>query len=213
MAGAVDLTSVDHKQIKEQMIQFVESTGLFPGCDFEGSNWSVLFDVLAYQQQLNAYSTNLVANEAFLDSAVIRKNVVSHATNLGYSPTSAKCAKSVIDFYFQLQPLEYPAGFPAFLTLQPGMAFVVANGRSSGIFNVIDDVTISVTNDGLGEFYDVEVYEGTYLNAEFVVDIADYDQRFILENKYIDTDTIRVYVQENPAEEVREFYTPADNFS
>ena len=33
----------------------------------------------------------------------------------------------------------------------------------------------------------------------------------ILENKYIDTTTIRVYVQEDPSEEVRQYYTQADN--
>ena len=211
MAGPIQLSDSDFLQIKRALIEYVESTKILPGVNFEGSNINVVLDVLAYQQQLNNYTANMVANESFLTSSVVRKNVVSNAEQIGYTPVSARASKSVIDFHFQLDSADYPEGYPAFVTVDSGMAFVVSGGRNSGIFNVIDPQTISVTNNGLAKFNDVEIYEGTYLTAEFLVDNSDYDQSFILSNKYIDTTTIRVYVEENPTEEVRTFYTQADN--
>ena len=211
MAGPIQLSDSDFLQIKQALIEFVESTKILPGVSFEGSNINVVLDCLAYTQQLNNYSINMVANESFLDSAVVRKNVVNAAETIGYTPVSARASKSIIDFHFQLDFESYPDGFPQFITVESGMAFVVSNGRNSGIFNLIDPVTVSVTNNGLAQFNDAELYEGTYLTAEFEFNNSDYDQRFILQNKYIDTTSIRVFVQENPNEEVRQFYTQADN--
>lgn len=211
MAGPIELSSADFLEIKQALVEYIESTKILPGVNFEGSNINVVLDVLAYQQQINNYAVNMISNESFLDSSVVRKNVVSNAEQIGYNPISARAAKSVIDFHFQLEFSDYPDGFPQFITVEPGMAFIVSSGRNSGIFNIIDSQTVSLTNNGLAQFNDVEILEGTYLTAEYTVNNSDYDQRFILENKYIDTNTIRVYVQENPNEEVRQFYTQADN--
>ena len=211
MAGPIQLSDSDFLQIKQALIEYVESTKILPGVNFEGSNINVVLDVLAYQQQLNNYTANMVANESFLTSSVVRKNVVANAEQIGYTPISARSSKSIVDFHFQLDAADYTEGFPTFVTIDPGMAFVVNNNRNSGVFNVIDSQVTSVTNDGLAEFIDVEIFEGTYLTAEFEVDNSDFDQRFILKNKFIDTTTIRVYVEENPSEEVKTFYTQADN--
>ena len=97
------------------------------------------------------------------------------------------------------------------MTIKPGMAFSTAGGKGTFIFNSIEEQTASVRNDGIVNFVDVEIYEGTYLTAEFEVDSNIYEQRFVLENKNVDTTTIRVEVQEDPSEDVRTFYTPADN--
>ena len=78
----------------------------------------------------------MVANESFLDSAVVRKNVVNAAETIGYTPVSARASKSIIDFHFQLDFESYPDGFPQFITVESGMAFVVSNGRNSGIFQL-----------------------------------------------------------------------------
>ena len=171
----------------------------------------MILDTLAYQQQLNAYVANMVANESTLESAVVRRNVVSQAKTIGYVPVSAKSAKTVIDFQFELFESDYPSGLPQSVTIRPGMAFSTAGGKGTFIFNSIEEQTASVRNDGIVNFVDVEIYEGTYLTAEFEVDSNIYEQRFVLENKNVDTTTIRVEVQEDPSEDVRTFYTPADN--
>ena len=211
MAGPISLTTADFQEIKQALIEYLESTQQFPGLNFEGSNIQVILDTLAYQQQLNAYCLNMIANESTLESAVVRRNVVSQAKTIGYVPVSAKSAKSIIDFQFQLSIDDYPSGLPQSVTIRPGMAFSTGGGKGNFTFNIIDEQTAAVRNDGLVSFVDVEIHEGTYLTQEFTFDSNIYEQRFMLENKNVDTTTIRVEVQEDPSEDIRTFYTPADN--
>ena len=130
MAGAIQLTEVDFDQIKENLVDYLKSTQKFTDFDFEGSNLQVILNMLAYQAQINAYSTNMVANESFLASATLRPNVVSNAAMIGYIPTSARCASSFITFEFKFNETDYPTGFPTSLELQRGAAFAVSNDKS-----------------------------------------------------------------------------------
>ena len=91
-------TSLDFDEIKAQIKDFLRSNSNFTDFDFEGSNFSVLIDTLAYNTYINAFNANLVANESFLDSATIRENVVSLARNIGYVPRSKTAATATIKF-------------------------------------------------------------------------------------------------------------------
>ena len=53
-------------------------------------NLNVLIDMLAYAGHIGGLNTNIAASEMFLDSAQIRKNVVSRAKDLGFVPASEK---------------------------------------------------------------------------------------------------------------------------
>ncbi len=99
MSGAIQLTEVDFEQIKENLIDYLKSTRKFTDYDFAGSNLQVILNLISYQAQLNAYSTNMVANESFLASASLRNNVVSNAQMIGYTPTSARSACLMFDFH------------------------------------------------------------------------------------------------------------------
>ena len=211
MAGAIQLTEVDFEQIKENLIDYLKSTNKFTDFDFDGSNLQVILNLLAHQAQINAYSTNMVANESFLASASIRQNVVSNAEMVGYYPTSARSSSSLITFEFQLDPKNYTSGFPTSLELQRGSAFAVSNNNRQLIFNFIDTQTAIVSNFGICTFSNVTIKEGVFLTAKFTVDESDYNQKFVLNNPNIDTTTLRVEVQENPNEEINTLYTVADN--
>jgi hypothetical protein len=213
VAGAINLTEVDFDQIKTNLIDYLKSTGKFTDYDFDGSNLQVILNLIAYQAQLNAYSTNMIANESFLTSATLRSNVVANARMIGYLPTSARAAFSEVDFRYQLDEANYPSGMPKTLEIQPGMAFSSENGTENLIFNVIDPVTSAVSSDGLCTFTDVVVYEGVYLKANFTKDTSVYDQKFTIANQNIDTNTIRVEVQENPNQDVNTQYFYAKNLA
>ena len=90
--------NLDFTEIKAQIRDYLRANSNFSDFDFEGSNFSVLIDTLAYNTYINAFNANLVANETFLDSAVIRENVVSLARNIGYVPRSKTAAKATISF-------------------------------------------------------------------------------------------------------------------
>ena len=211
MAGAINLTEVDFDQIKTNLIEYLKSTGKFTDYDFDGSNLQVILNMIAYQAQLNAYSTNMIANESFLSSATLRNNVVANARMVGYLPTSARAAFSSISFTYNLDEEDYPSGLPKVLEIQPGMAFSTENGTENLVFNVVDPQTSAVSSDGVCRFTDIVVYEGVYLKAKFTRDTTQYNQKFLLENTGIDTSTIRIEVQENPNQEINTEYFYAKN--
>ena len=211
MSGAIQLTEVDFQQIKDNLIGYLKSTREFTDFDFDGANLQVILNLLAYQAQLNAYSTNMLANETFLTSSSVRNNVVANARMLGYLPTSARAATTHVNFSFQLSRTDYPQGFPRFLEIRPGVGFTAGSGQGSYLFNIVDIYTAAVSSEGLVQFNQVDGYEGAYVTADFTVDKSNYTQRFILENPNIDTDTIRVEVQDNPNLDNTEYYVQAKN--
>jgi hypothetical protein len=211
MAGAIQLTEVDFEKIRENLINYLKSTKEFTDYNFEGSNLSVILNLIAYQAQLNSYTANMIANESFLASASLRDNVVANAAQIGYLPTSQRSAFSLIDFTFTLDPADYPYGLPEYLEILPGMAFTTNGGNGNLVFNILDIANAPVGSDGKATFTNVKVFEGAYLPAEFIEDEADFNQRFILENSNIDTTTIRVEVHENPNEDINYTYSEANN--
>jgi hypothetical protein len=104
----IRVTELDFDQVKDNFKNFLKGQDQFQDYDFEGSGISVLLDILAYNTHYNAMYANLAMNEAFLDSASKRNNVVSHAKSLGYIPISAKCAEAVVTITV-LNPTDSPA--------------------------------------------------------------------------------------------------------
>ena len=183
-------TNLDFDQIKVQIREYLRGNSNFTDFDFEGSNFSVLIDTLAYNTYINAFNANLVVNESFLDSATVRENVVSLARNIGYIPRSRTAARAQIKF-------EVPTDTTSpTLTLEPGLVCVGAADNTSYRFSVPERITAAVKN-GKAVFGDdtnpVTVFQGSYLTRQFSVDTS-VDQRYILDNPNIDTSTVRVYV-------------------
>ena len=183
-------TNLDFDQIKVQIREYLRGNSNFTDFDFEGSNFSVLIDTLAYNTYINAFNANLVVNESFLDSATVRENVVSLARNIGYIPRSRTAARAQIKF-------EVPTDTTSStLTLEPGLVCVGAADNTSYRFSVPERITARVKNK-VAVFGDdtnpVTVFQGSYLTRQFSVDTS-IDQRYILDNPNIDTSTVRVYV-------------------
>jgi len=211
LSGAIQLTEVDFEQIKSNLVNYLKSTKQFTDYDFAGSNLQVILNLISYQAQLNAYSTNMIANESFLSSATLRNNVVSNARAVGYTPVSARSASSTTTFSYGLGTTDFPSGYPSFLELRPGMLWLTGTGKSNFVFNIVDSQTSPVSTGGICTFSNVIAYEGTYLTAEFTVDKSNYNQKFVLQNQDIDSTSIRVEVQQNPNEEYNTFFEQANN--
>lgn len=184
-------TNLDFDQIKTQIKNYLRANSDFTDFDFEGSNFSVLIDTLAYNTYITAFNSNMIVNESFLDSAVLRENVVSLARNIGYVPRSRSAARASITFDVQTDTTS------PFITLQSGLVCVGTTNESSYRFSISEDITTSV-NGGIARFGSASspilVYQGTYLARQWVVDKSQ-DQRFILENANIDTSRLVVYVK------------------
>jgi len=185
-------SNLDFDQIKTSIKDYLRSNSDFTDFDFEGSNFSVLIDTLAYNTYITAVNSNLVVNESFLDSATVRENVVSLARNIGYVPRSRTAAKATISF--NVAYTNNPQ--PPTVTLKAGLVCIGTGNNITYTFSIPDDITTTYSaNSGVYAFNDIEVLQGTFLRKSFTVD-GSLDQRFILDNPYIDTSTILVYVRD-----------------
>jgi hypothetical protein len=186
-------TNLDFDQIKTSIKDYLRANSKFTDFDFDGSNFSVLIDTLAYNTYITAFNSNMVVNESFLDSATVRENVVSLARNIGYVPSSRTAAKARVSFNISTSQ-----NTPT-LTLRAGLVCVGSVDNTSYTFSIPDNISANVVNtgsalDNVASFNNIEIYQGTFLTKQFVVD-GSLDQRFILNNSFIDTSTISVYVK------------------
>ena len=207
-------TSLDFEEIKVQIKDFLRSNSNFTDFDFEGSNFSVLIDTLAYNTYINAFNANLVANESFLDSATIRENVVSLARNIGYVPRSKTSARATINLSdVNLGPTNDAT--PKLIKIRPGLICIGNEQGSTFRFSIPDSITSSriknVGSDSFAQFDDdIEIFEGTYLSRTYLVDTS-IDQRFIIDSPNIDTSTLRVYVSGVGEPNLIRQYSQVDN--
>ena len=152
-------TNLDFNDLKSQIKDYLRTNSNFTDFDFEGSNFSVLIDILAYNSYITAFNTNMAVNESFLDSATLRENIVSLARNIGYVPRSKRAAKAKINFTVNTD------GFldVRSVTLKAGVVALGAIQSGSYIFSIPEDITVPVDVNGIGHFTDIDILEGTYL--------------------------------------------------
>jgi hypothetical protein len=196
-------TNLDFDQIKTSIKDYLRANSTFSDFDFEGSNFSVLIDTLAYNTYITAFNSNMIVNESFLDSATLRENVVSLARNIGYTPRSRTAARATISF-----TVSTSENTPT-LTLQRGLVCVGNANDTTYTFSIPENITATVV-DGVASFSNIDVYQGTYLTKRFDYD-GSLDQRFILDNSFIDTSTLSVYVRKTTESGLGIEYAGIDN--
>ena len=182
-------TNLDFDQIKTSIKDYLRANSNFTDFDFEGSNFSVLIDTLAYNTYISSFNSNMIVNESFLDSATLRENVVSLARNIGYVPRSRTSARARISFTVQR-----PSGDSSSqVTLQRGLVCTGSSANTSYVFSIPEDITRKFVG-GVATFNNIEIYEGTYLTKQFLYD-GSLDQKFILDNSFVDTSSLKVYIK------------------
>lgn len=191
MADRIRITELDFDTIKSNLKTFLNQQSTFTDYDFDGSGLSILLDILAYNTHYNAYYLNMVANEAFLDTSLLRDSAVSHAKTLGYTPYSSRASVSTINV-----ELDSTSNTSGTLTLEAGFSFLSEQiDNKSYNFVVKDDVTVTKANSSY-LFENLNVYEGQYVTY-----VLNYDESsnpksiFTLPDNNIDTTTITVSVQ------------------
>jgi len=182
-------TNLDFNDLRTQIKDYLRVNQNFTDFDFEGSNFSVLIDLLAYNSYITAYNTNMAVNEMFLESATLRENVVSLARNIGYLPRSKRSSRANVSFTVDMSQTDAKT-----VKLLAGQVALGAVINGNYIFSIPEDVITPVNTDGIAVFDNLPIYEGQYLTSTFIVDTSQANQKFILPNVNIDTTSIRVSV-------------------
>ncbi len=194
-------TNLDFEDLRNQIKDYLRTNSSFTDFDFEGSNFSILIDILAYNSYITAYNTNMTVNEAFLDSATLRENVVSLARNIGYVPRSRRSSKATISFsvntagFLDVKSVTMKAGVVALGTIESG----------NYVFSIPEDITVPVDANGYANFNNILIWEGTFLTKSYTVNNALPNQRFVIPNPAVDTTSIRVFVTDLSNEEYKQY--------
>ncbi len=184
------VNALEFNQIKAQIKEYLRSQSQFSDYDFEGSSLTVLIDALAYNTYYTAVNANLAVNEGFLETAVLRENVVKLARMIGYTPKSARSARTTVDISVQTA---FP--YPKSVTMAAGLVLNFTGlDNNNFVFSIPNDVAQSVDSlTGIAAFNDTVLYEGLYLTDTFVKNTSER-QRFILTNERVDTTSMIVQV-------------------
>lgn len=206
MSVNLNVTELDFDLIKDNIKNHLRAQSKYNDYDFEGSGMSILLDILAYNTHYNAMAAHFALNEAFLDSAQIRGNVVSHAKLLGYTPRSASAATAYVNITVN-NPIGTP--IPPTLTLSRGTKLIsVIDGEEYG-FVVVESVTVlhdSVNNQFV--FENIPVKQGTLKTMTYRIDEYMQNQKFEIPDEDADLTTMRVRIKANDNSTSYDIYTP-----
>ena len=204
-SNSFNIVGLDFDEAKASLQTFLQSQDTLKDYNFDGSVLSTVLDVLAYNTHYQAFHTNMVANEMFLDSAVLRPSVVSHAKALGYVPSSRRASKAVL--------VVSAAGVGASTYLSRGTEFTGVNPAGTQYRFILLD-TVYANTDKKG-FTDIEVYEGTLRRMSYVYNSSKkLGSVLLIPNDKIDTSTIKVRVKASAADStgIEDVWSYADSY-
>jgi hypothetical protein len=195
--SSIVLSSLDFDTIKNTFKSYLKTQDRFKDYDFDGSNMSVLLDILSYNTFHNAFYLNMIGSEMFLDSAQLRDSVVSHAKELNYTPRSFTSAQanvnvSVISDVINKRSVVIPKGY----------TFTSRFGPKNFVFSTAENIIISNYTQNADRTQltftgtNIPIYEGYYVADNYTYS-SDNPQRFIISNKNVDISSITVTVIED----------------
>lgn len=198
-----DLTTLDFESIKANLKNYLREQSVFQDYDFEGSNMSVLLDILSYNTYLNGFYLNMIGNEMFLDTAQLRDSVISHTKELNYVPRSFRSATANVNLIIS-------DSVSATVIIPRGTSFTGSSGNKNFTFVTSENITTKPYGANAFVANNVTLYEGDYTADTFVVDNTDPNKRYLLSNKTIDITSLLVVVTEDNGSTVR-YYKKADS--
>jgi len=199
--NSISLVNLDFDTLKSTLKTYLKEQSQFADYDFDGSNMSVLLDILTYNTHLNAFYTNMAISETFLDSAQLRNSVISKSKELNYVPRSARSSKATIN-------ISFPQSNLSVFQIPFGTRFTGKSGN--GTFTFTTDQSYILYPSGDRFTSNVDIYDGNYITDTFVIDTSIENQRFIMSNDNIDTDSITVIVTHDGGQ-TNTLYTQATN--
>jgi len=209
----LNITDLDFDNIADNLKNYLKGQEQFKDYNFEGSSMSVLIDLLAYASHIGAVNTNIAASELFLDSAQIRKNVVSRAKDLGFVPASEACSSAFINLEMKnVRNADGTSPTTTEMQLPRGTNFVTVYDGSS--YNFVVTSTKRPTQNGTSYNYNnVEIVQGTYASDSFIFDNQFANPKFVLSNERVDKGRMIVSVTSNGVSETYSLSTGISNIT
>ena len=181
-SSQINVTELDFDAISDNLKNYLKGQSKFKDYDFEGSSMSVLIDLLAYASHIGAVNTNIAASELFLDSAQMRKNVVSRAKDLGFTPASEVCSSAIVDVTLNnVRNADGTYPTPTQMTMPRGTIFSTTFDGTNYYF-VVPSSVLPTQNGSTYAYASVPLVQGTYATDTFVFDTQQANPKFVLSN-------------------------------
>jgi hypothetical protein len=190
--NSINLVDLDFNSLKTSLISYLKNQEQFKDYDFEGSNLNVLIDLLSYNSFKNTFFLNMIAAEAFLDSAQMENSIISHAKELNYTPRSRRSAKATIQATFQATGTNQP------YTIPKGSSFTSIVKNDLYTFTTAETISVSSANTTFT--FTTDVYEGSYFQDSYLYNDQIEFPKFRITNKDVDTSSLTVVVYEDNSE-------------
>ena len=188
--SSINLVNLDFQALKDSFKSYLKGQSRFQDYDFDGSNFSVLMDVLAYNSYLNSFYLNMVASEMFLDTAQLRDSIISHAKELNYLPRSFRSSQANLNIVIT------PSSTVSSVVIDKGTNFTAKVAGNTFNFITTSDVVLTEKTGNSFIANNIPVYEGTTITDTYVINYS-VSQRFLLTNQTIDVSSIEVIVIED----------------
>jgi hypothetical protein len=212
-SSKINVSDLDFDEIALNLKSYLKGQEKFKDYDFEGSTMSMLIDLLAYSSHISAVNTNIAASELFLDSAQIRKNVVSRAKDLGFTPASEKCSSAIVDI--NLRNVRNPDGSLPSTTdmiLQRGAIFSTSYDGTT--YEYVVPSSVRPQQNKTNYFYsDVNLVQGQYVTDKYIHDNQIQNPKYVLSNSRVDKSHITVTVDSNGDIETYSLSTDISNIN
>ena len=205
-SSALTLSNLDFEGIRSSFVTYLKGQTIFRDYDYEGSNISVILDLLSYNTYQNNFYLNMAVNEAFLDTAQTKDAVFSHSKELNYLPRSYKSAEAVVDITI-VPPADAFGNYPSQIVLPKNTSFQSTMDNKIYSFSLASALTI--TSNGTYTASAVSIYEGEVTTENF--NVTSGAQRFIISNPNIDTDSLSVNVRVSSSDSTNSDYTFASS--
>lgn len=208
MAGDLRVVELDFDPIKENLKTFLKGQSYYTDYDFDGSAMSIVLDLLAYDTHYKAFLANMVINERFIDTAVKRASVVSHAKPLGFVPRSVRAARARVNVTVYGTSPTYTLGIGKYTTFSSDI-----NGTK---YNFVTTKPYTTTPSGEFNAYtfsNVDIYEGIPVTYSHVVPQDGARSLYKIPAANVDTTTLTVVVQNSASDTTSNVYTYADSVS
>jgi hypothetical protein len=137
----------------------------------------------------------MIGNEMFLDTALLRDSVVSHAKELNYVPTSFKSAEATVSLLISSADTTRRS-----ITVPKGITFTSRIGSKSFTFSTNENIVITdvqiINNQAVFAGTGIVLYEGDYAIDTYTVSPGT-NTRYLITNPQVDTSSIQVTVTED----------------
>jgi hypothetical protein len=196
--NTINVVDLDFQSIKNSLRNFLRDNEQFKDFDYESSNMAMLIELMAANGYRTGFYQNMVLNESFLDSSVLRNSALSRSKELNYLPVSAKSARARVSVSFGADSSTAP------YTIAKGSQLTALVKNDSYTFTIPNVLIVSSANNSYT--FETDIYEGYYVNDTYTYPSGTTGRTFQITNENVDTDSISVTVYED-GNEVGEIYT------